>query len=263
MATKKVKKFGRGGDILTALGAGLAGYGAYKYFTKDKDDIKSDGRSSGLIRRDTQPDISEEKPSKKAEPVATETEGERRAKAVSQGRPEMGDVTSDMKSDEGVKRADAKKTGTVYKQGLLGGGSKKSQSATTTPPATKATDKAGTGDEVVTTPPPPVVKKTPHEEFLSKKAGLSGKGITTPGSGTKKGSTAKGRSENPIQGTIDNRSKSMARTPQQKMSEGAREVQRRREEAEKSRYKKGGAVKSASSRADGIALRGKTRGKVY
>jgi hypothetical protein len=32
---KKVKKFGRGGDILTALGAGLAGYGAYKYFTKD------------------------------------------------------------------------------------------------------------------------------------------------------------------------------------------------------------------------------------
>lgn len=32
---RKVKKFSRGGDILTALGAGLAGYGAYKYFTKD------------------------------------------------------------------------------------------------------------------------------------------------------------------------------------------------------------------------------------
>ena len=28
-------------------------------------------------------------------------------------------------------------------------------------------------------------------------------------------------------------------------------------------YKKGGAVKSASSRADGIAQRGKTRGKMY
>lgn len=38
MATKKVRKFASGGDILTALGAGLAGYGAYKYFTKDKDD---------------------------------------------------------------------------------------------------------------------------------------------------------------------------------------------------------------------------------
>lgn len=236
MATKK---FGRGGDILTALGAGLTGYGLYKHFTKDKDDIKSDGRSSGLIRRDTQPDITEEKPSKKAEPVAVETEGERRAKAVSQGRPEMGDVTSEMKSDEVAKRAgNAKPVGSLKKPR-----STAPATTTTTPPATKAADKAGTGNEGA------VVKKTPHEKFLSEKAGLSGKGITTPGDPNKKGSTS--------------RSKSMARTPAQKMAEGAREVQRRREEAEKSRYKKGGAVKSASSRADGIALRGKTRGKVY
>ena len=55
----------------------------------------------------------------------------------------------------------------------------------------------------------------------------------------------------------------MARTPQQKMSEGAREVQRRREEEMKSRYKTGGSVSSASKRADGCAVRGKTRGKVY
>ena len=32
---KKVKKFSRGGDILTGLGAGLLGYAAYKHFTKD------------------------------------------------------------------------------------------------------------------------------------------------------------------------------------------------------------------------------------
>lgn len=250
MATKK---FGRGGDILTALGAGLVGKALYDRYKEGKDDIKSDGRSSGLIRRDTQPDITEEKPSKKAEPVAVETEGERRAKAVSQGRPEMGDVTSEMKSDEVAKRAgNAKPVGSLKKSR-----STALATTTTTPPATKATDKAGTGDEGA------VVKKTPHEKSLSEKAGLSGKGITTPGDPNKKGSTFKGRSENPIQGTIDSRSKSMARTPQQKMSEGAREVQRRREEAEKSRYKKGGAVKSASSRADGIALRGKTRGKVY
>lgn len=37
MATKKVKKFGRGGDILTGLGAGLAAFGAYKHFFGDKD----------------------------------------------------------------------------------------------------------------------------------------------------------------------------------------------------------------------------------
>lgn len=41
MATKKVKKFGRGGDILTGLGAGLAAYGAYKHFFGDKDKEKS------------------------------------------------------------------------------------------------------------------------------------------------------------------------------------------------------------------------------
>jgi hypothetical protein len=88
----------------------------------------------------------------------------------------------------------------------------------------------------------------------------------------KKGSTAKGRSENPIQGTIDSATKSTVRSDKDKMSERAREVQRRREEAEKSRYKKGGAVKkyasggsvsSASKRADGIAQRGKTRGRVF
>lgn len=75
----------------------------------------------------------------------------------------------------------------------------------------------------------------------------------------KKGSTAKGRSENPIQGTIDSATKSTVRSDKDKMSERAREVQRRREEAEKSRYKKGGSVSSASKRADGIAIRGKTR----
>jgi len=37
---KKVKKFGRGGDILTGLGAGLLGYAAYKELTKGKGDKK-------------------------------------------------------------------------------------------------------------------------------------------------------------------------------------------------------------------------------
>ena len=114
---------------------------------------------------------------------------------------------------------------------------------------------------------------------------MSRRGITTPGTakaGDKSGSTQKGRSENPIQGTIDNADKSMARTPQQKMAEGAREVERRRQVEKKKKeddaymrelergkaMKKGGIVKkmasggsvsSASKRADGIAIRGKTR----
>lgn len=246
MATKK---FGRGGDILTALGAGLVGKALYDRYKEGKDDIKSDGRSSGLIRRDTQPDTSEEKPSKKAEPVAVETEGERRAKAVSQGRPEMGDITSEMTSDVAAKRKGFRKSRNIPTD------------TTTTPPppspttTTQPTDKAGTENE-------PVVKKTSHEEYLSKKAGLSGKGITTSGDPNIKVSKNKGRLE-AIQGTIDNHNRSTVRSDKDKMRERALEVQRRREEAEKSRYKKGGAVKSASSRADGIAIRGKTRGKVY
>lgn len=160
-------------------------------------------------------------------------------------------------------------------------------------------------------------KPYPEKEAAARKAALKEEAI-------KKGSTFKGRSKDPIQGTVDSASKSMARTPAQKMAERAREVQRRREEAEKSRYKKGGTVKkyaeggvtkskpapkkplpanlqrekdnqdqdrrnrkereefdkgaptrlkdqgsfksggmTASKRGDGIAMRGKTKGKMY
>lgn len=44
------------------------------------------------------------------------------------------------------------------------------------------------------------------------------------------------------------------------MKAAAQDLKRERVRAEAGRYKKGGAVKSASSRADGIAQRGKTRG---
>ena len=59
------------------------------------------------------------------------------------------------------------------------------------------------------------------------------------------------------------------------MAAGAREVERRRQEAKAAKqgygikkggmvkkYASGGSVSSASKRADGIAQRGKTRGKV-
>lgn len=116
----------------------------------------------------------------------------------------------------------------------------------------------------------PAVKEAERRNFLQNKAGLSGKGIPTPGDKNKTEATSKVAKA--VQGTIDNRSKSMARTPEQKMSEGAREVQRRRdkEKAEKlgygikkggmvKKYASGGSVSSASKRADGIAKRGLTR----
>jgi len=83
----------------------------------------------------------------------------------------------------------------------------------------------------------------------------------------------KGRSENPIQGTIDSATKTLdRRTNEQKMADRVRFVAegRKKEKADELGYgiKKGGmvkkmasggSVKSASARADGCAIRGKTR----
>jgi hypothetical protein len=87
------------------------------------------------------------------------------------------------------------------------------------------------------------------------------------------GSRFKGRSENPIQSTIDSATKTLdRRTNEQKMADRVRFVAegRKKEKADELGYgiKKGGmvkkmasggSVKSASARADGCAIRGKTR----
>lgn len=134
-----------------------------------------------------------------------------------------------------------------------------------------------------------------RQKFLQSRAGLSRTGITTAGDPNKKEATLEpsARTKNVIkavQGTIDNATKSTVRSDTDKMRERALEVERRRKEekAAKQGYgiKNGGAVKkyaaggsvkasgmgsvktakpsmgSASKRADGIAQRGKTRGKV-
>jgi hypothetical protein len=291
MATKKVKKFGRGGDILTALGAGLAGYGAYKYFTKDdqgKD--TSTGLKAGIDagkKANEEREAEKKAPPKREEYVAADKEENAAKKAsLSKGmqykKPE-GPAAVDT-SNNAANAANAAKNKKVNKkvstdnafaftgQGMAGSDTGKKES-----PVLKAGESKVVGEGELKPYPVnlPAVKEAERRKFLQNKAGLSGKGIPTPGNakaGDKSGSTQKGRSENPIQGTIDNHSKSMARTPEQKMSEGAREVQRRRdkEKAEKlgygikkggmvKKYASGGSVSSASKRADGIAIRGKTR----
>jgi hypothetical protein len=83
----------------------------------------------------------------------------------------------------------------------------------------------------------------------------------------------KGRSENPIQSTIDSATKTLdRRTNEQKMADRVRFVAegRKKEKADElgygikkggmvKKYASGGSVKSASARADGCAIRGKTR----
>jgi hypothetical protein len=132
------------------------------------------------------------------------------------------------------------------------------------------------------------------DKKADKKSNRRSRGFSTAGDPNAKGSTQKGRSENPIQGTIDNASRSTVRSDKEKMRERALEVERRRqkEKFEKEaaagrgikkggmvkKYAAGGSVKassmgsvkqskpsmsSASSRGDGIAMRGKTRGRIY
>lgn len=243
---KKVKKFGRGGDVLTALGAGLAGYGIYKALNKDKDDdytrrVKEYG-TKGKFPEET----SEEKATPKREEYVPADKEELDAKkaALSKGMQ--------YKKPEGPAAVEKN----IVPPTVI----KKKKDEPPSKPYPKVTRNFVPNEERASIPYPEkeaAAKK--RQNFLSSKAGLSGKGITTPGKDKNRQERSKGRSANPIQETIDNAGKSMARTPQQKMSEGAREVQRRREEAEKSRYKKGGSVSSASKRADGIAIRGKTR----
>lgn len=241
---KKVKKFGRGGDVLTALGAGLAGYGIYKALNKDKD--KDDSSGASLKK----PTISEEV--EKAQKGADKPKPSNESSYAPENKFDIAKqtgFTGDGKDDK------TKPLPTVIKK-------KKDEPKAEAPskPYPKVTRNFVPNEERASIPYPEkeaAAKK--RQNFLSSKAGLSGKGITTPGKDKNRQERSKGRSANPIQETIDNAGKSMARTPQQKMSEGAREVQRRREEAEKSRYKKGGSVSSASKRADGIAIRGKTR----
>jgi hypothetical protein len=292
----KVKKFGRGGDILTALGAGLAGYGAYKYFTKDKGESKDDDytrRVKEFGRKGDFPEAKKEEKAdaKKAEAKVADDRDEARERALRQSKdpksnlvPEGADKDKLYESDKALVRTDDRRGPPAAKKSANRNQPKKASSANlgfgeTTPKPTIKEIGTSTFPGQNQTPEQAAVDKKAAErqKFLQSKAGLSGKGITTPGDPNAKGSTQKGRSANPIQETIDSRGKDMARTPQQKMAEGAREVERRRQAEKKKKddeanmkgaLKKGGAVKkyasggsvsSASKRADGIAIRGKTR----
>ena len=232
---KKVKKFGRGGDIITGLGAVLVGKALYdKYKGGDKDDdytrrVKEYG-TKGKFPEET----SEEKATPKREEYVPADKEELDAKkaALSKGMQ--------YKKPEGPAAVEKN----IVPPTVI----KKKKDEPPSKPYPKVTRNFVPNEERASIPYPEkeaAAKK--RQNFLSSKAGLSGKGIPTPGKDKNRQERSKGRSANPIQETIDNADKSMARTPQQKMSEGAREVQRRREEAEKSRYEKGGAVKKYAS----------------
>jgi len=235
----KVKKFGRGGDILTGLGAGLLGYAAYKKLSEGKD--KDDDYTRRVKEYGTKGKFPEEKPEEKAtESKSVDDAAKRRATAASKGQPDKGDATNDDIVTKKVKPGG----GGVNKNKAKGAPITASNTSTdsTTSSGSSSDDVIGAGIRNArigekSKPFPsnsPAVKAAEQQKFLRSKAGLSGKGITTPGDAKKTEPTSKA-------GVVFGGS--TVRSDKDKMSENARRVQKQREEAEKSRYKKGGAVK--------------------
>jgi hypothetical protein len=248
---KKVKKFGRGGDIMTGLGAGLLGYALYK---KLKGEGGEDKEEKGSVPTDKS-DYSGKNRSTLGDEKKVDEAARKRAEAVSKGRPEL----IPEGADEAVMRSDNYPT-PKPKPAV------KKPTAATTPAkkASTASESSNTTPSTYYTPPPkkPTVSSSGIKGTQSVGETL---GMIKPGEA--KGTQTLGER---IKGTIDSAGKSVVRTPQQRMADAAREVEaRRKRESEGMRkggavkkYASGGSVKSASARADGIAQRGKTRGRV-
>lgn len=253
---KKIKKFGRGGDIVTGIGAALVGKALYDKYMKG--DSKDDDYTRRVKEYGTKGKFPEEKSKEEAKP-------EEEAKPK---REEY--VAAD--AEENAAKKEALAGGMKYKnpEGPAAqdvSGKKPIIKNNNKPPKPPKSDSGGKSkpypilskpnEERPSKPYPvdlPSVRAAEHRKFLQTRAGIGGKGITTPGDPNAKASRQKGRSANPIQETIDYAGKSVARTPAQKMAENARLVEERRkkekarkqfeEEAAQGRgIKKGGMVK--------------------
>jgi hypothetical protein len=248
---KKVRKFASGGDILTAAGAVLLGKHLYDKY-KGGGDEKEPEAVGGAGRRAR---TVEEQIGRKADESKEPSAAEKRAMAASKGRPEL----IPEGADEAIMRSDNYPT-PKPKPAV------KKPTAATTPAkkASTASESSNTTPSTYYTPPP---KKPTVSKSGVKGAQSVGEAFGMISPGEAKGTQTLGER---VRGTIDSAGKSVVRTPQQRMADAAREVEaRRKRESEGMRkggavkkYASGGSVSSASKRADGIAQRGKTRGKV-
>jgi hypothetical protein len=235
---KKVKKFGRGGDILTGLGAGLLGYSLYKKLKgDDKDEDKRPAKK--------EPEVSVTEPREKERSAE-----EKRALATSKGRPEL----IPEGADEATMRSDNYPT-PKPKPKPAAKDVKVKPASQTFPVDNDALNKRRLEGLSKSKPAPSGAKGT---QDVGKALGIS--------SGAKGTQTLGER----IRSTVESAGKSVVRPPLQRMADAAREVEeRRKREAEGmkkggkvKKYASGGSVSSASKRADGIAQRGKTKGRI-
>lgn len=266
----RTKRFDVGGTVGALAGLGTL---AYLMSRKKKDAAGAAGPSKDLLK-----DAIDRAPKQSDTPTADDAG---RQRALNQSKdpksnlvPEGADKDVLYESDKALVRTDDKKN----IPGGGGGGANKPKPRLTPRTTVDNTTQGSTSttgvDAGIEAGRNTAKKEPPAAEAAKKKAEVRASKYTTPGDPSKKEATSKA-------GVV--LGGSTVRSDKEKMGERAREVQRRREEEMKSRYKKGGAVKkyanggsvmaskmgsvktakpsmrSASSRADGIAIRGKTR----
>jgi hypothetical protein len=251
---KKVRKFASGGDILTAAGAVLLGKHLYDKYKEGKG--KSD-EDSDYARK-----VKEFRDKKEAEATAVESKaepktvsaGEKRAMAASKGRPEL--IPED--ADEATMRSDKYPS----RKPVVTTTPKKAAPAAKKAPA--ASESSNTTPLTYYTPKPKraeVSKPFPQAEATArlKKAEAErrvGQGLTPRAEYTGPGSRQH------IEGLKLERSQKLEEEAKKQFEKNKRENEGMKRGGAVKKYASGGSVSSASKRADGIAQRGKTRGRV-
>lgn len=284
MATKKVKKFGRGGDILTGLGAALAGYGLYQKFSKSKDEKDSQANLKTIAE-----------PSKSSKESSVQDTDERfKGKSKEPAEPEQSRV---YKAEPGVGTAKSvtpvQATPAAQKTKVTPGRYEGQTFPATAPASTKdSTSGTGPKNTFLTKERSDQANKAVGQAWRDQNPGLAKsqaeklkdyqannakyQQMLDSVQGKKKGGKVKKYGDGGAATT-----KPEAPKPEPKKDNMPEWAKNERENAERDRrvkkegagaekevkknmstfgFKKGG---TASSRADGCAIRGKTRGKVY
>jgi hypothetical protein len=252
---KKVRKFASGGDIITGLGAVLIGKHLYDKYKegKGKDDEDSDYARKVKEFRSGKKEAEAAAVESKAEPK-TVSAGEKRAMAASKGRPEL--IPED--ADEATMRSDKYPS----RKPVVTTTPKKAAPAAKKAPA--ASESSNTTPLTYYTPKPKraeVSKPFPQAEATArlKKAEAErrvGQGLTPRAEYTGPGSRQH------IEGLKLERSQKLEEEAKKQFEKNKRENEGMRRGGTVKKYASGGSVSSASKRADGIAQRGKTRGRV-
>lgn len=275
MATKKIKKFGRGGDILTGIGAALIGKGLYDKFSSKED--KDSAANLKLIAEPSQPrkrdstsiqDSDERFKDSSKEPAPPEQS------KVYKAEPGKGTIKSVAPAAQKTKVTPGRYEGQSFPVG------------NTAPVSTPNPDSSsGIGPKNTFLTKERLDKaqdsmRRYREAQQKKQRGVSdiqydpmGNPIMKKGGKVKKYADGGTTTTKPEAAKPEPKKDNMPEWAknERENAERDRRVKKEGEGAEKEvkknmstfGFKKGGSVSSASKRADGCAIRGKTRGKVY